>query len=174
MNKADRKLLADGLAEIRTDLKFIRDNMQTKGSGANPFGKAGKVNLNPPPLPPKPAEPPKPDLPYSWDAARIKDCIVEGRPLGAEWEKFMEDYPEYFSEQEKKDALKWYGAVGGDWEWLQLGIGWYRDPYGPIGPTPIPPGGFNPYQYSSSADIYAGYKGWLSRGGKHPAMPEKK
>jgi hypothetical protein len=137
-----------------------------------PFGDIDPNAPKPEPqIPPPPVEPPviPPPLPFSPDASIIKQLLAIGSPLTKPHENWMNEHPEYFTDQERAEFIPWYGAVGGDVQWLQLGIGWYKSD----GSTGIPAGGFNPYNRGDIYNLYEAYRAWRKAGGKHPAMPER-
>ena len=105
-----------------------------------------------------------PDATVEEQVSVIKMFIAEGRPLIKEREEFLKANPDLFTDEERATYLPWKGAIGGQTSWLQLGIGWYKNPAAGD-PTPIPEGMFNPYGFASTDEVYAAYKLYRQKGG---------
>jgi hypothetical protein len=101
----------------------------------------------------------------------IKSFITNRRPLIKEREDFLKANLSLFTDEERTTYLPWKGAVGGQTMWLQLGIGWYKNPTLGGVETPIPDGMFDPYrdangnEWKTTDECLIAYAEYLRRGG---------
>ena len=171
--KTELDNIRESLCRISAELDGLKPIIHT------PFGDYDPNAPNPVGMEPgteNPVSQIAPPPPHSDEAELIKQFIAEGRPLDAEREAWMKANPQYFTDADRANFLTWKGAVGGQIEWLQSGIGWYKNPT--MGEkTIIPPGEFDPYPFveppgSTSAGLYAAYKAYREAGGKEQTPSE--